>query len=178
MTAVTLTPFTTADIPRLISWIPDGTMLLQWAGPTLHWPLTADQLERDIKAGGPGTSHLMHRVDSADGTAVGNIDIKAIDRIHANAVLARILVAPDHRGRGYALPMVNAALKICFEEMTLHRVGLRVFAHNTGAISTYKRAGFIEEGRDREVRRTPDGVWWDAVTMGILEQEWRKLNNA
>jgi RimJ/RimL family protein N-acetyltransferase len=175
---ITLVPFTSADIPKLISWIPDPTMLLQWAGPTLNWPLTADQLERNLKASGPGTSSLIYRVNTATGEHAGHIEIKMIDHVHSNAVLGKVLIAPDFRGQGLALPLTHAALKICFEDLKLHRVGLRVFAHNTGAISTYKRAGFKEEGLDREVRRTPDGVWWDACTMGILEREWRALQPA
>ncbi|MBL8629190.1 MAG: GNAT family N-acetyltransferase [Rhodospirillaceae bacterium] len=169
---ITLVPFTSADIPTLVSWIPDATMLLQWAGPTLDWPLTAEQLERNLKSSGPGTSHLIYRVNNLAGEHAGHIEIKSIDPVHSNAMIGKVLIAPAFRGQGLALPLMNAVLKICFDDLKLHRVGLRVFAQNTGAISTYKRAGFVAEGLDREVRRTPDGTWWNACTMGILEHEW------
>lgn len=170
---ITLVPFTPADIDRLIGWIPDASMLLQWAGPTLSWPLTRAQLERDIQNAGLGTAHLMYRANDAADSAVGHIEIKAIDRIHKNAMLGRILVAEEFRGRGLSHPLVKAALRICFEDLKLHRVGLRVFAHNASAIASYKRVGFRVEGLERQTRLAPDGTWWDACTMAILEDEWR-----
>jgi len=163
-----LSPFTSADIARLIGWVPDETALLQWSGPTLTWPLTPDQLERDVASG----VNLMFK-SVLENEVVGHIEIKAIDRHHSNAMLGRILVAPERRGRGLALPLVREALKVCFDEMKLHRVGLRVFAHNTGAIAAYEKAGFVVEGRERHTKRAPDGTWWDAVTMAILEDGWR-----
>jgi RimJ/RimL family protein N-acetyltransferase len=169
---LTLAPFTADDIPRLTSWVPDATALLQWAGPTLDWPLTADQLERDLAALKPGGPTLMFKALMAQDT-VGHIAIKAIDRVHANAMLGRILVAPERRGHGLGVALVREALKICFEDLNLHRVALRVFAHNTAAISGYLRVGFEQEGYERHTKRAPDGSWWDAVTMAILQEEWR-----
>ncbi|MSO98713.1 MAG: N-acetyltransferase [Rhodospirillaceae bacterium] len=170
--SVTLEPFATTDIDRLIGWIPDAAFMLQWAGPTFTWPLTRDQLERDVTALKPNGPQRMYRAADQAGVVVGHIEIKAIDPIHSNAMLGRILIAPDRRGNGLGLPLVNAALEICFSELGLHRVGLRVFAHNTGAIACYKRAGFRVEGNERHTKRALDGTWWDACTMAILENEW------
>jgi RimJ/RimL family protein N-acetyltransferase len=167
---LSLRPFTAADIDTLIGWVPDATALLQWAGPTLSWPLTRAQLERDLAAG----TSLMFTACDATGAAVGHIEIKAIDRTHANAMLGRILIAPMARGRGLSVPLVRAALRVCFDELKLHRVALRVFAHNAAAIASYARAGFVQEGYERHTKRAPDGAWWDAVTMAILEDDWRR----
>ncbi|MDX2142235.1 MAG: GNAT family protein [Rhodospirillaceae bacterium] len=170
---LTLAPFTVADIDRLIGWIPDATFLLQWAGPTLSWPLTREQLERDIAAAKPGGSSLMFKALTDASEAVGHIAIKAIDRVHRNAMLGRILIAPDRRGQGLGQPLVHAALRVCFDDLGLHRVGLRVFAHNASAIASYRRVGFVQEGFERHTKLAPDGTWWDAVTMAMLEPEWR-----
>ena len=70
--------------------------------------------------------------------------------------------------------MVKAALQICFSNLALHRVALRVFSHNKGAIACYNRAGFMIEGNERHTKRARDGTWWDAVTMAILDEDWRK----
>ena len=50
----------------------------------------------------------------------------------------------------------------------LHRIDLRVLAYNTRATRCYLRAGFVEEGREREAALV-DGTWHDDVIMGILE---------
>jgi RimJ/RimL family protein N-acetyltransferase len=169
---IALEPFTTGDIDRLIAWVPDETFLLQWAGPTLAWPLTREQFEREIKALTPHGPHRMYRAVK-DLTTVGHIEIKSIDTKHANAMLGRILVAPSARGQGLGLPIVSEALRVCFGELKLHRVGLRVFTQNKIAIACYKRAGFVVEGNERHTKRAPDGTWWDACTMAILEDDWR-----
>lgn len=169
---ITLTPFTANDINHLISWVPNETFLLQWSGPTLSWPLTRAQLEREIASLTPGGPHRIYRAVKDDTTA-GHIEIKAIDTRHANAMLGRILMAPPMRGKGLGVALVQAALRICFDELKLHRVGLRVFAHNKSAIDCYQRAGFVIEGHERHSKRAPDGAWWDACTMAILEDDWR-----
>jgi RimJ/RimL family protein N-acetyltransferase len=175
---LTLTPFTAADIDRLIGWIPDATALLQWAGPTLSWPPTCAQLERDIAVARAGDAYMMLKAVAEADDVVGHIEIKAIDRVHRNAMLGRILIAPDRRGRGLGQPLVHAALRICFGELGLHRVGLRVFAHNAAAVASYTRAGFVQEGLERHTKLAPDGAWWDAITMGILEPEWRAARDS
>jgi len=172
---LTLEPFTTPDIDRLISWIPDAATLLQWAGPGLSWPLTRPQFERDLASLKPNGPHVMLKAKNSSGEVVGHVEIKAIDRTHSNAMLGRIMVSPTHRGQALALPLVNAALQICFADLALHRVGLRVFSHNAPAIACYKRAGFTIEGNERHTKRAPDGSWWDSCTMAILEEEWRSL---
>ncbi len=172
---ITLAPFSADDIDRLMSWIPDEALLLQWAGPTLRWPLTRDQFECEIKAMTPRGPHRMFKALNARGQCIGHIEIKAIDHTHANAMLGRILTSPVARGQGLGGHLVQAALQVCFDELKLHRVGLRVFAHNAGAIACYQRAGFKIEGNERHTKRAPDGAWWDACTMAILENEWRVL---
>jgi RimJ/RimL family protein N-acetyltransferase len=174
---IALEPFSVHDIDRLMGWIPDASFLLQWAGPTFTWPLTYQQLENDIAALKPNGPHMMFKAVNGAGAVVGHIDVKAIDRNHSNAMLGRILVSPEHRGQGLGLPLVRAGLHTCFSELKLHRVALRVFAHNTAAITCYQRAGFVIEGLERQTRRAPDGTWWDAVTMAILDEDWRKATS-
>lgn len=169
-----LKPFGESDIEAVIGWIPDAAALLQWAGPTLSWPLTRDQLARDVAAAAaPGSTTEMYAALD-DGEHVGHIEIRGIDRTHRNAMLGRVLIAPHARGRRLADPLVQTALHRCFAELNLHRVGLRVFAHNASAIHCYERAGFITEGRERDTKLAPDGTWWNACTMAILEDDWRR----
>ncbi len=74
-------------------------------------------------------------------------------------------------GRGFGTEASRLMLWIAFERMGLHRVGLSVFAFNERAIRSYRKAGFVEEGRLRGAIAR-DGGWWDEVQMGILRDEW------
>jgi RimJ/RimL family protein N-acetyltransferase len=76
-----------------------------------------------------------------------------------------------------------------FEQLGKHRVSLGVIGDNPRAITLYenmcavfslpsfpfKRAcrGFVEEGRERKANYQ-DGKWWDIVSMGILEEDWKR----
>ena len=52
----------------------------------------------------------------------------------------------------------------------LHRIGLKVFAHNERAIACYAACGFVEEGREREAAYV-GGAWRDDVIMGVLASD-------
>ena len=60
---------------------------------------------------------------------------------------------------------------LAFERMGLHRVGLSVFAFNERAVRSYRKAGFVEEGRLRSAIAR-DGRYWDEILMGALREEW------
>jgi RimJ/RimL family protein N-acetyltransferase len=58
-----------------------------------------------------------------------------------------------------------------FREMGLHRIQLGVAPFNPAGIRVYEKAGFVEEGRHRELV-LHDGRWYDEVLMSILDHEW------
>ena len=70
-------------------------------------------------------------------------------------------------GRGLGEEVTREVVRFGFEEVGLHRIGLKVFAHNERAIRCYLRCGFVEEGREREAAHV-GGAWRDDVIMGIL----------
>lgn len=80
----------------------------------------------------------------------------------------------DAWGRGLGTETTSLMLGHAFERLGLHRVGLTVFEFNARAIRAYEKAGFRIEGRLREAVRR-DGRFWDEVTMGVLEDDWRAL---
>ena len=53
----------------------------------------------------------------------------------------------------------------------LHRIQLGVTSFNSAGIRAYQKAGFTEEGRQRE-SVLHDGRWYDSVLMSILDHEW------
>lgn len=58
-----------------------------------------------------------------------------------------------------------------FLELNLNRITLDVFEYNPRAIQCYLKAGFKEEGRERQWLYRA-GKRWDLVYMGILKDEW------
>ncbi|HMO04545.1 MAG TPA: GNAT family protein [Kiritimatiellia bacterium] len=104
---------------------------------------------------------------------VGTIGLSQIDRCHRNAEYGILIGESAYRGRGIALAASGRILDFAFGRLALHRVFLRVMAHNEAALRLYDRIGFVREGVMRE-QVIIGGVPRDIVVMGILESEWAR----
>lgn len=118
-----------------------------------------------------GKEHLrlfaVERTD--DGGFVGTCGISVDARNRAGEV--GILLRRTAWGTGAGTDAMQALADLAFRHLNLHRVWLTVFATNERAIASYRKVGFVEEGRWREdVWR--DGRYVDQVVMAILREEW------
>jgi ribosomal-protein-alanine N-acetyltransferase len=78
-------------------------------------------------------------------------------------------------GKGLGTKATKLILEYSFNELKLHRVDLRVLEYNERAIKSYEKAGFKQEGRERESAFIR-GQWHDDIMMSILEQEFRQTS--
>jgi RimJ/RimL family protein N-acetyltransferase len=109
-------------------------------------------------------------IDEDSNEPVGQIGFSRIWLKTASAHVGPVIVAPQMRGRGIGLKMMQEILHIGFDELYLHRIELVVFDFNKPAIACYEKAGFRTEGLLREVVRMGDTYWnWQA--MSILASE-------
>lgn len=169
--AIGLEPFGDADIERLVAWISSPALLGQWTASTFTHPLTRPQLEQHLRETAARGDRLIYRVVVED-EVVGHLELGAIDRRHRSLRIGRVFVAPGARGRGVGTRMMQAALEIAFDQLSMHRVELGVFDFNREAVALYERVGFRREGLRRDVFLGPDGYWSELV-MSILADEWR-----
>jgi ribosomal protein S18 acetylase RimI-like enzyme len=70
-----------------------------------------------------------------------------IKRTGDTAFVYNIAVEADLRRQGHGRAIMLAAERWCHDN-ALTRIGLHVFAHNTGARLLYERLGFVETGRN------------------------------
>lgn len=56
----------------------------------------------------------------------------------------------------------------------MHSVSLECVGYNERAIHVYEKLGFVLEGRRRQ-QLWFRGTWHDTVEFGMLESEWREL---
>ncbi|MFZ4454479.1 GNAT family N-acetyltransferase [Salibacterium aidingense] len=171
-------PFQKEDYEQLKSWIPDASFLLQWAGPQFSYPLDDEQLDRYV--GGedqPNLERLVYKVVEDD-TVIGHISLGMIDRENRSARIGKVLVGDSGaRGRGTGSQMIEKMCGIAFDEMGLHRVSLGVWDFNQAAVRCYEKAGFIHEGRKRDIRKFEE-EFWSMYEMSMLEEEWKKQKKA
>ena len=173
-----LEPVQPQDLQRLLTWVDSPEFLLQWAGPSLTWPLTRSQLETLLlETQGPTPTRQAFKAVSDDGIMTGYAEIDRIDRKNRSASIARVIVAPESRGLGIGSWLVAELLWVAFEQLYLHRVALNVLSFNTAAIRAYERTGFRHEGTLRDAY-VVGGRFWSVNMMSILEPEWRKRDQS
>ena len=77
--------------------------------------------------------------------------------------------------KGYGAEALHLLLEYAFGYLNLHRVAIGVVASNERALRFYKKAGFKQEGLQREGYYF-NHAYQDFVMLSILEDEFRELH--
>jgi len=174
---ISLEYFERADFSQLIEWIADEHIMTNWAGSLFRFPLTEKSLDWYLaNSNDVETSDVLiyKAVDLTTSQVVGHVSLGSINRDDGSARISRVLVgSTTNRGRGICQGMMKAVLKIGFDELKLHRIGLGVYDFNTAAISCYEKVGFSKDGLLRDVKKYGD-AYWSLFEMSILETEWKQ----
>lgn len=112
-----------------------------------------------------------------EGRCIGAARLHTLDAENRRARYAIGIFDPSAWGHGYGTRATRLVIRFAFEDMSLHRVDLRVLAYNARAIACYKRCGFRREGMEREGAWVGNR-WHNNVMMSILEREYRQLRES
>ena len=107
----------------------------------------------------------------ADEQLVGHATLYGASLPDRCATLA-IMIGGPFVGQGLGTAAVRAMVRYGFTAMGLHRIELTAWAFDDRALSSYRAAGFVEEGRRREAV-LHGGMFHDQVLLAVLEDEWR-----
>ncbi len=122
-----------ADLALVAAWPRSAEECRRWAGPRVRFPVQAGALAGEIDFR-PSNAFVL--VDQGLVVGFGQIFVK-----RTRAHLARIIVAPDQRGRAYGTRLVEALLERA-QASALTTASLNVDPANTAAIALYARLGF------------------------------------
>jgi RimJ/RimL family protein N-acetyltransferase len=106
----------------------------------------------------------------ADDKLIGLVRLHGAEPELGIAELDIYLGEKNYWGKGYATDTVRTVCRYGFDKMRLHKITLTVVTENEAAWRAYRKVGFVQEGRLREVFRR-DGRWYDQYTMGLLAGE-------
>jgi len=106
---------------------------------------------------------------------IGHVRFHNVDAHDRRAWLAIGIEDPTRLGRGLGTEALRLALGFGFAT-GLHRVSVRVLASNARAIASYRKCGFVDEGRERESALV-EGRWQDDLIMGLLDREFGAVHN-
>jgi RimJ/RimL family protein N-acetyltransferase len=138
-------------------------------------PLTREKFDADAarrsEGGTVGFSLTAEFAIVVDDRLVGGCVLMNEDPLARHASVGISLVL-DAAGKGYGTDALRVLVEYAFTRRNLRRVYLQVLASNERAIASYRKVGFVEEGRLRE-HCWARGVYVDEVLMGLLRSEWR-----
>ena len=164
--------FDKGNYSSLISWIDTAETLMQFAGPSFSFPLTKEQLEKNLN---DKNRFAFQAIELATQMMIGYGEIYVTEK---SAHLGRIIIGEEkNRGKGYGSIIVNYLLNYAFKTLNQSKVELNVFEWNTIAINCYKKAGFIFNPQKNSERKV-NGEKWLALNMILERRNWKKALNA
>lgn len=161
------------DFPQIVEWINqhDGDFLVQWAGLTYHYPLTAEQMIRHYEKGinSLASDVFIYRImDNETNRFIGTIQLCRFNRERNDAVIGRFLIGSQmDRGKGNGKAALTEMVRIGFDEFGLRSIRLNVFDCNSRAIRCYESVGFIKGQIQDHVYTSADGRSWSNVEMTL-----------
>lgn len=106
---------------------------------------------------------------------IGRVSLPFLDYEQQNTEIIIMIGEKKDWGKGYGKEAFQLILNYIFNELNLHRAGLKVFSFNEKAIKMYEKFGFQFEGKLREALFR-NGQWHDIYLMGLLKSDYLKEN--
>jgi RimJ/RimL family protein N-acetyltransferase len=167
---VDLRPLTVADAAITCRWRGSVRSSLLSRGAA-----TSEEQARWIAA--RPASEFNFVLELKNGRPVGMLSLLDIDHIHRRAEPGRFLIGDEAAVRG--LPAAVEAMKLLYE-LAFDRLGLlrvcgTIAADNRRMITWQKYLGMREEGRLRQHYLVNNGTFQDAIIVGLLADEFRRV---
>jgi RimJ/RimL family protein N-acetyltransferase len=163
-----------ADAPLVQRWINDREVT-QFLGSRYPQSLAFEEgwvAERAAKTQSFGEVRFV--IETKDGVSIGNMGLHDASPEDRSAWLGVTIGEKEYWSKGYGSDALMTLLRFAFEEMNLNRVSLDVYDFNERGQASYRKCGFVEEGRRRHARYQR-GTYHDKVAMAILRDEWEAI---
>lgn len=122
-------------LEALKTWFPDKASVRQWGGPEFRHPFTGQNFLEDMRWQKLPAFSLLG--ETGELTGFGQYYDKA-GRCH----LARLAIAPSHRGRGYGRQFIYELMKHGMQDLKVNECSLFVMSSNESAVNCYRSLNF------------------------------------
>ncbi|QIB27311.1 GNAT family N-acetyltransferase [Caloranaerobacter azorensis] len=168
---VRLRGITEKDLPKAVEYMNDPEVILNLI-TRIPYPVTLDREKKWYESQMENQDTYNFSIETLDeGLYIGGCGVNRLDLKNGVAVVGIFIGHKDYRGKGYGTDAMNVLLDFIFNQINVNKVQLNVFAFNERAIKSYKKCGFVEEGRLRQVIFR-NGKYRDVIVMGILREEY------
>ena len=116
------------------------------------------------------TRKVYQFIINCDGKDVGSIYLRDVDTENKKAEYGIFIGEADYLGKGIGRAATKLILDFAFNNLKLHKVFLRVLSDNIGAIKSYEKSGFVQEGIFKDEIYS-DSKYESVVFMAIFNKE-------
>jgi RimJ/RimL family protein N-acetyltransferase len=109
-------------------------------------------------------------IEDDRGERVGALSLELISERSRLCQVHRLMLDPEHRGRGMASEAVRRVCRLALGELGMHRVQAEVYGDNLASQRLFERVGFVREGARRRAYWQRE-QWLDGVIYGLLAEE-------
>lgn len=159
------------DLETMVRWVNDPEVA-DCLSDVFLFPHSRTQTEKFLESVLEGTANLHGFVIAGRESEgyIGQVDLRNIDWVNRVAEVGIVIGDPGKRGTGLGTEALCLLRDFAFYRANLNRLQLEVHAFNERAYRCYRRCGFTEEGRRRQVifRR---GRYYDSILMGLLKED-------
>ena len=162
--------FRREDLPAYRHWLEnaDVTHFLEM-GAT---PISDQDLEAVYKVSAESPENVVFAIERKDtGATIGTAGIWAISWICRRGDFRIIIGDPDAFGCGFGTEVAALLVEYGFQRLNLQTITLGFNADNARARRAYEKAGFVYEGRRRQLIYR-NGRYYDVDYMSVLRQEY------
>ena len=118
------------------------------------------------------TGKVAQFIILVDDKAVGSVYLRDIDYDKKSAEYGIFIGEESARGKGVGTKSANLILEYAFGELKLEKIFLRVYKDNPGAIKSYEKAGFVDNGLRESV--SVNGISKEVVFMELEKKDFEK----
>ena len=168
---IKLAPLDRKYIDLFLKWFndPEITQYL-----TMYKPLTRDWEEEWFDAlthKEDAVYFSIHVIKEESEPIIGNCAIQNINSKDRTASCGITIGEKEYQNKGYGTEAIELLVYYGFNTLNLNRIELSVYDFNSRAFKTYRKVGFVEEGRKRQARYH-NGNYQDEIIMAILREDW------
>ena len=160
------------DLATFIKWLNDPEVR---EGISMYLPMSMAEEEQWFEKSlerPPAERTLCIEIKQGRGwKLIGTCGYFGFDHRIRLAELGILIGEKNEWNKGYGTEVMQLLLRFGFDTLNLNRIWLRVYENNPRAVRAYEKAGFIEEGRQRQANYA-DGRYYDVIQMSALRDEW------
>jgi RimJ/RimL family protein N-acetyltransferase len=166
-----LSPIDVDDAEKFTEWLNDleFTVYLPFYSKIINTDSEREILNNISKG------HNYSIIDIEKNELIGNCGFTKLDHLNQTGKVGIFIGNKNYWNKGYGSEAMTLLLDYGFKALNLHNISLEVLSFNERAIKSYKKVGFTNMGKSREVIRRGNETY-DLIYMDILCDEFYEDN--